>query len=168
MAALNQPFQNFTAQENQGKALFLTPPSLNINGVRTVGGAGCAGCHQPPEFDIDPNSLNNGVDHVAGDPSSADFTNTRSPSLREVIGPNGDPNGPMMHTGDFIELTTVIEHYNEVIPDANNLNIDQRLKRGPNTLKLELTTQEREALEAFVKTLTGSNVYTDQRWSSPF
>lgn len=168
LAALNQPFQNFTAQENQGKALFLTPPSLNINGVRTGGGAGCAGCHQPPEFDIDPNSLNNGVDHVAGDPSSADFTNTRSPSLREVIGPNGDPNGPMMHTGDFIELTTVIEHYNEVIPDANNLNLDQRLKRGPNTLKLELTTQEREALEAFVKTLTGSTVYTDQRWSSPF
>ena len=74
----------------------------------------------------------------------------------------------MMHTGDFIELTTVIEHYNEVIPDVNNLNLDQRLKRGPNTLKLELTTQEREALEAFVKTLTGSTVYTDQRWSSPF
>lgn len=49
----NQPFANFTAAENAGKQLFLTPVPN--------GGAGCAGCHRPPEFDIDPNSLNNGV-----------------------------------------------------------------------------------------------------------
>ena len=168
IAALNQPFQNFTAQENQGKALFLAPPNVDINGIRTGGGAGCAGCHQPPEFDIDPNSRNNGVDHVAGDPASADFTNTRSPSLRDVIGPNGQPNGPMMHTGDFIEFQTVIEHYNEVIADVNNNTLDLRLRRGPNRLQLELTANERTALEAFVKTLTGSDVYTDSRWSNPF
>lgn len=168
MAALNQPFQNFTGQENQGKALFLAPPNVDINGIRTGGGAGCAGCHQPPEFDIDPNSRNNGVDHSAGNPALADFTNTRSPSLRDVIGPNGQPNGPMMHTGDFIEFQTVIEHYNEVIADVNNTTLDMRLRRGPNRLQLELTATERAALEAFVKTLTGSNVYTDARWSDPF
>jgi cytochrome c peroxidase len=167
-AALPQPFSNFTPQENQGKALFLAVPNVDINGIRTGGGAGCAGCHQPPEFDIDPNSGNNGVDHVAGDPASADFTNTRSPSLRDVIGPNGQPNGPMMHTGDFIEFQTVIEHYNEVIPDVNNNMLDMRLRRDPNRLQLELTATERAALEAFVKTLTGSNVYTDARWSDPF
>ena len=167
-AALTQPFSNYTSQENQGKALFLAPPNVDVNGIRTGGGAGCAGCHQPPEFDIDPNSRNNGVDHVAGDPASADFTNTRSPSLRDVIGPNGQPNGPMMHTGDFIEFQTVIEHYNEVIPAVNNNSLDLRLRRGPNRLQLELTATERTALEAFVKTLTGSNVYTDARWSDPF
>jgi len=167
-AALTQPFSNYTPQENQGKALFLAPPNVDVNGIRTGGGAGCAGCHQPPEFDIDPNSRNNGVDHVAGDPASADFTNTRSPSLRDVIGPNGQPNGPMMHTGDFIEFQTVIEHYNEVIPAVNNNSLDLRLRRGPNRLQLELTATERTALEAFVKTLTGSNVYTDARWSDPF
>ena len=167
-AALTQPFSNYTSQENQGKALFLAPPNVDVNGIRTGGGAGCAACHQPPEFDIDPNSRNNGVDHVAGDPASADFTNTRSPSLRDVIGPNGQPNGPMMHTGDFIEFKTVIEHYNEVIPDVNNNTLDLRLRRGPNRLQLELTATERTALEAFVKTLTGSNVYTDARWSDPF
>lgn len=167
-AALVQPFSNFSPQENQGKALFLAPPNLDINGLRIGGGAGCAGCHQPPEFDIDPNSGNNGVDHVAGDPASADFTNTRSPSLRDVIGPNGQPNGPMMHTGDFIEFQTVIEHYNEVIPDVNNNTLDLRLRRGNNGIQLELSANEREALEAFVKTLTGSTVYTDERWSSPF
>ena len=49
----NQNFANFTAQENAGKQLFLTGPGQ--------GGAGCAACHRPPEFDIDPNSRNNGV-----------------------------------------------------------------------------------------------------------
>lgn len=48
------PFANFSAQENAGKRLFLSPPGPG-------GGAGCAGCHQPPEFDIDPNSGNNGI-----------------------------------------------------------------------------------------------------------
>ena len=36
-----QPFSNFTAQENQGKNLFLSPPVFNTNGVRTSGGLGC-------------------------------------------------------------------------------------------------------------------------------
>ena len=35
-----QPFPNFTASENTGKQLFLSPPNN--------GGAGCAGCHRPP------------------------------------------------------------------------------------------------------------------------
>ena len=45
-AALVQPFSNFSPQENQGKALFLAPPNLDINGLRIGGGAGCAACHQ--------------------------------------------------------------------------------------------------------------------------
>ncbi|MDA7866281.1 hypothetical protein N9C66_07500 [Akkermansiaceae bacterium] len=46
-------FPNFTAQENEGKRLFMRSP--------TQGGAGCAACHVPPTFDIDPASGNNGV-----------------------------------------------------------------------------------------------------------
>ena len=95
-------------------------------------------------------------------------TNTRSPSLRDVFGPNGIVNTPMMHTGSFLEFTTVIEHYNQVIADVNNKSVDSRLNRGTTSVKLELTSGERNDLEAFVKTLTGSNVYTDMRWSSPF
>ena len=50
------PFPNFTAQENNGKALFNNPPAPP---GQPQTGAGCAGCHAPPEFDIDPNSRNN-------------------------------------------------------------------------------------------------------------
>ena len=165
---INGPFPNFTTEENHGLELFLTPAQLNSSGIRTGGGIGCAGCHSPPEFSIGAGIHNNGVDHVAGDPSGFDTTNTKSPSLRDVLGSSGTPNTPMMHTGDFLEFTTIIEHYNEVIPDVNNTTMDPRLAKGPSVIKMELTTSEREDLESFVKTLTGSALYSDVRWSSPF
>jgi len=165
---INGPFSNFTVEENHGLELFLTPAQLNSSGIRTGGGIGCAGCHSPPEFSIGAGIHNNGVDHVAGDPSGFDTTNTKSPSLRDVLNSSGTPNTPMMHTGDFLEFTTIIEHYNEVIPDVNNTTMDPRLAKGPSVVKMELTTSEREDLESFVMTLTGSALYSDVRWSSPF
>ena len=165
---INGPFPNFTTEENHGLELFLTPAQLNSSGIRTGGGIGCAGCHSPPEFSIGAGIHNNGVDHVAGDPSGFDTTNTKSPSLRDVLNSSGTTNTPMMHTGDFLEFTTIIEHYNEVIPDVNNTTMDPRLAKGPSVVKMELTTSEREDLESFVMTLTGSALYSDVRWSSPF
>jgi cytochrome c peroxidase len=94
-----QPFANFTQQENDGKNLFLRPAAFNAFGIRTGGGLGCAGCHAPPEFDIDPNTGNNGmVGMISG---GIDISNTRAPSLRDLIQATGIPNGPMMHTGEF-------------------------------------------------------------------
>jgi cytochrome c peroxidase len=168
VANIQNPFPNYTTAENNGKALFLAPPQLDNQNVRIAGGAGCAGCHRPPEFDIDPLSGNNGVDKEAGNPAGFDTTNTRSPSLRDIFGPDGAINTPMMHTGNFLEFTTIVEHYNEVIPDVNNRTVDGRLVRGLTSVKLELTSAERADLEAFVKTLTGVNMYSDERWSSPF
>ena len=161
-------YSNFTPAENRGKFLFSAPPQLDNQNIRTAGGAGCAGCHRPPEFDIDPMSGNNGVDQEAGNPAGFDTTNTRSPSLRDIFGPDGQINTPMTHTGNFLEFTTIVEHYNEVIPDVNNRTVDGRLVRGLTSVKLELTSTERADLEAFIKTLTGNNIYTNERWSSPF
>jgi cytochrome c peroxidase len=161
-------YSNFTPAENRGKFLFRAPPQLDNQNVRTSGGAGCSGCHRPPEFDIDPLSGNNGVDKEAGNPAGFDTTNTRSPSLRDIFGPDGSVNTPMMHTGNFLEFTTIVEHYNEVIPDVDNRTVDGRLVRGLTSVKLELTSTERADLEAFIRTLTGSNMYSDERWSTPF
>ena len=153
----NQPFPNFTAQENTGKQLFLNPP----NG----GGAGCAGCHRPPEFDIDPNSGNNGVTGSLS--GGTDLTNTRSPTLRDLVAANGVPNGPMMHNGVFGTLAQVINHY-AAIP-GDNAGLDPRLRRpGGNVQTLNLSPQQRNDLAAFLRTLTGTSVYTDPKWSSPF
>ncbi|MAD97351.1 MAG: cytochrome-c peroxidase [Flavobacteriaceae bacterium] len=153
-------FGNFTADENLGKRLFLDPPNR--------GGAGCAGCHRPPEFDIDPNSLNNGIIGVANG-TGVDLTNTRSPSLRDLVNPNGDLNGPLMHDGSLTTLLAVIDHYNAIPNNAANTNLDQRLNPpGQGNQNLNLTNDEKTALEAFLKTLTGTDVYTNEKWSDPF
>jgi cytochrome c peroxidase len=39
----------------------LTAPIFDATGNRTAGGVGCAACHAAPEFDIDPNTRNNGI-----------------------------------------------------------------------------------------------------------
>ena len=158
---LNAPFPNYTPQENLGKQLFLSPPPN--------GGAGCAGCHAPPEFDIDPNTLNNGVIGVIGSTTEVDLTNTRSPSLRDLVNPDGSLNGPLMHDGSMTSLLQVINHYNSIPNNPANINLDNRLQRpGNQTQQLNLTINEKSALEAFLKTLSGSDIYTNEKWSDPF
>ena len=163
----NQAFPNFTAQENQGKALFLAPPVFDASGVRTSGGFGCAGCHAAPEFDIDPNTKNNGVIGILNG-TGIDITNTRAPSLRDLLNANGAPNGPMMHTGGFATLQNVIGHYGSITIAPRNTNLDPRLVPNGFGQQLNITASEVNALIAFIKTLTGTNVYIDPKWSSPF
>lgn len=157
----NQPFPNFSAAENAGKQIFLAPPGPGGPGQV---GAGCAACHAPPEFDIDSNSRNNGV--IAAISGGTDLTNTRSPSLRDLVGPGGQSNGGFMHNGGFSTLSDVINHYNSIPGD--NANLDPRLRRPGGVQNLNLTQAQKDNLAAFLRTLTGSNVYTDEKWSDPF
>ncbi len=154
---LNATFPNFTAAENQGKALFLAPPP--------AGGAGCQGCHRAPEFDIDPITKNNGV-VAAASGNTIDITNTRAPSLRDLFNNNGVLNGHLMHNGNFNTIDQVINHYNQVPFTPGNTNLDPRLA-GPGG-SLQLTLAQKNALAAFIRTLSGNNIYTDPKWSDPF
>ena len=90
-----------------------------------------------------------------------------APSLRDVVNASGNANGPMMHSGVIKNLGTVIAHYAAGI--VNNANLDGKLKpNGRNVQQLNLQTGESAAIIAFMKTLTGKNVYTDKKWASPF
>lgn len=159
------PFANFTEQENLGKQLFLTPPALSAEGVRLGGGLACAGCHREPEFDIDPEMQNNGVIRTINGEGFDQFV-TRAPTLRDVVKADGTSNGPLMHTGDF-DLDAVLDHY-DTIDSEGNTNLDNRLNPQGNPQRLLLTEQEREAVKAFLRTLAGSNIYSDPKWSDPF
>lgn len=161
------PFPNFTPQENAGKQLFFQPPTLNANGVRIGGGAGCNGCHNAPEFDINPNSLNNGIVGTVNG-TGLDITVTRAPSLRDWANRNGIPNGPMMHDGSLPTIRNVIQHYNNIVIVPGNTNLDPRLRPNGNGQTLNLTQQEINNIEAFMLTLSGSDVYTNSKWSNPF
>jgi cytochrome c peroxidase len=164
----NQNFSNFTVEENSGKNLYLTPPLFDANSSRIGGGVGCNGCHNAPEFDIDPNSRNNGIIGVINS-TNRDLTVTRAPSLRDLTRVGGRVNSPMMHTGANRSLRAAINHYNTIILNQNqNPNLDPRL--APNRIgqKLNLTETEISALVAFLQTLSGTNVYIDKKWSNPF
>lgn len=153
------PFSNYTADENAGKNLFLQPPGQ--------GGAGCQACHRAPEFDIDPNILNNGVIEVANDPNAEDLTNFRAPTMRDIFNPQGVMNGPLMHNGKFTSMLMVVQHYNSI--EEVNPQLDQHLK-GPNNTgqNLNLTATQMNQLVAFMKTLSGNQLYTNPAYSDPF
>ncbi len=161
----NDPFPNFTAEENDGKNLFIAPPQFNGIGERIAGGVGCAGCHRIPEFDIDPNSMNNGVIGVF-DSGDQDITVTRAPSLRDVVNGSGVPNGAFFHDSSAGTLAEVIAHYNEITQE--NAQLDMRLRPGGDLQNLNMTAQEINDLIAFIQTLTGEDVYTNEKWSDPF
>jgi cytochrome c peroxidase len=68
-ANVGTDFPNYTAEENLGKTLFLTPP--------VAGGAGCAGCHSIPTFSLDVASRSNGLD-------AGETIIFKAPSLKNV------------------------------------------------------------------------------------
>jgi cytochrome c peroxidase len=153
-----QDFPNFTASENEGKRLFMTLP--------TAGGAGCFRCHAPPEFSIDPNSLNNGS--IRPEPLSplVELNNTRAPSIRDLRNPQGKLNGPYMHHGAIKNLHDLLNHYNYLEPDSTNTNLDARLKGPQNDILV--SKPEKESIIKFLLTLTGKDIYNNEKWSNPF
>jgi len=163
----NQNFTNFTAEENLGKDIFQTAPVFDASGTRTGGGFGCAGCHRAPEFDIDPNSRNNGIIGNLGT-TGIDITNTKAGTLRDLFKTNGTLNSPMMHTGQFTTLQQVIGHYGNINIAVGNTNLDNKLRPNGQGQKLNVNATEVNAVIAFMKTLSGNNVYTDIKWSNPF
>lgn len=163
----NQNFPNYTAQENMGKNLFNTPPVFDANSNRISGGLGCNGCHNAPEFDIDPNTGNNGiVGKLSG--GGIDVTNTRAPTLRDLVNPSGVPNTAMMHTGVIKTLQAAIGHYGTINIAPGNNRLDPRLRPNGIGQKLNLTATEVNAVIAFLKTLSGTALYQDKKWSDPF
>ncbi|GHC57739.1 cytochrome c peroxidase [Ulvibacter litoralis] len=153
---LGEPFPNFTVQENRGKDLF-------VNSI------GCADCHIPPEFTIASHTQNNGVITVAGMPGVIDLTNVNPPSLRDLVNPDGILNSPLMHDGSFNSLLDVVNHYNHIPNNPENTTLDGRLTDlNGQPQQLNLTEDEKHEVVAFLKTLTGSDIYTNEKWADPF
>lgn len=164
------PFPNFTPSENRGKVLFALDPVFGEEGNREDGGAGCASCHRAPDFAIDPLSRTNGVvEELNG---SLNFSIHRAPTLRDMFNPvTGLPNGQFMHNGAFETIEEVISHYNNIgndLPISIIAQLDPRLRSLNFGQKLNLSDTESQDLVNFLHTLTGSDVYTNLKWSDPF
>ena len=179
-------FPNFTAQENAGKALFINDFTFETDTITVVdaitgetedhaasrrisGGFNCATCHRPPEFDIDPESLNNGF--IRGNPAQgvfADYSVTRTPTLRDLVKADGSVNGGMFHAGQAMNLFGITAHYDFRQIDPQNPALDPRYTPGGLPQWLDITQQEQNELFAFMRTLAGTDVYTNEKWSDPF
>lgn len=153
--APNEDLPGFTQQENQGLRVFT---------------ANCAGpCHNT-ELQTMPVARNNGLDLVYTDNGVGKITGRtidngkfKSPSLRNVM-----LTAPYMHDGRFQTIEQVLEHYSTGI--KNHPNLDNRLK-DPVTGEarpFNLTQQQKNAIVAFLNTLTDTKFTTDVKYSDPF
>jgi cytochrome c peroxidase len=157
----NTPFSNFTGLENLGKVLFFSPQT------------NCATCHGTTNFTA-PGARNNGLDLVYEDNGLGLVTGNpqdnglfKVNSLRNVAA-----TAPYMHDGRFATLAEVIEHYNSGVQPHPNLSPTLRVgpPQGPNVMprQLNLTQMQKEALVAFLETLSDEVMAEDEKFSDPF
>ncbi|MEO7924403.1 MAG: cytochrome c peroxidase [Chitinophagaceae bacterium] len=152
----NAVFPNFTAQENRGKEIFLSP----------IGG--CAPCHGSETFTA-PGEKNNGLDMVTSDRGfGAVINNTTLDATFKVTSlRNVELTTPYMHDGRFMTLEEVVEHYSSGVKNHPNLSPQLRTPGGQPRLA-NLSPPDKAALVAFLKTLTDVNVTSDVKYSNPF
>ena len=139
--------ETLTPQELNGLDLFLREDKGD-----------CFHCHGNPNNPLwtDNNFHNNGLDAtfsdlglggVTGDPN--DNGKFRTPSLRNLAF-----TAPYMHDGRFENLDEVIEHYSEGL--QNSPTIDPLMKKVEEG-GVQLTTQEKNNLKAFLLTLSDTS-----------
>jgi cytochrome c peroxidase len=83
------------------------------------------------------------------------------PSLRNVA-----LTSPYMHDGRFETLDDVLDHYSGGI--QNTPNLDFRLRSSNGAKQLNISSEEKKAIIAFLNTLTDYQMITDSKFSSPF
>lgn len=154
--APNAIFPNFTAAENRGKEIFLSPQNA------------CAACHGSETFTA-PGARNNGLDLTTTDRGFGAVTNNPIDDATFKVGSlrNIELSAPYMHDGRFATLEQVVEHYSTGVKNHPNLSPPLKLPNGQPRL-LNLTPQDKTALVAFLKTLTDLSVTTDEKFSNPF
>lgn len=137
----------FTDKEMQGMLLFFSETG------------DCFHCHQPPLFsdtefhNTGLSSVFNGFDRgrelITNNP--IDIGKFATPTLRNL-----EYTAPYMHDGRFNTLEEVVEFYNSGVHVSPN--IDPIMSKKAPSYKLNLTQEQKDALVAFLKTLTDESI----------
>ena len=136
-----------TATERQGLTLF-------------NGAAGCSPCHST-NAQVSDNLHNTGLDSIITD-AGAGNGRFKAPSLRNV-----GARTLYMHDGRFSSLQQVVTFYDAGVKP--NPGLDGRLRNPDGSVKrLNLSQGQRDAIVAYLLTLTDSTLLTNARFSSPF
>jgi len=158
--------QSFTALEKRGEEVFTT---------------NCmSGCHWGPDFGGLGETANIGLDLNYEDEGEERFDEHgevmggwfKVPSLRNIA-----LTGPYMHDGRFASLEEVVNHYNSGIKNHPFLSMQLRenpsggtwgeIAKGP-VKKMNLSENDKDAIIAFLHTLTDEQFISDPKFSDPF
>lgn len=141
----------FTDEENAGQAVFE---------------AKCASCHagtlqtdqsyRNNGLPVDPEYNDIGRERVTG--LATDNRKFKVPSLRNI-----EITFPYMHDGRLGALEDVLNFYTDGMVDSPTL--DDQFRRPDGTLGLDITTEEKVQLIAFLKTLTDNDFIEDRRFA---
>ena len=72
-----------------------------------------------------------------------------------------------MHDGRFATLMEVVEHYSSGIQNHQNL-ITPLVNDAGEVGQFNFNQEEKNALVAFLNTLTDNDMLTDEKYSNPF
>jgi cytochrome c peroxidase len=138
-----------TAQEARGRAIFNSGDQF-----------ACAQCHSLPAGS-NIWLANNGLDAGFTDPGVGNGR-FRPASLHNIA-----LTAPYMHDGRFATLREVIDHYDHGVKDSPDLDSLLRDNSG-QPVRLNLSDQDKNALEAFLRTLTDDAMLADPKFADPF
>ena len=151
---INEDFSKFSTIENRGKQLYQQ---------------NCANCHTASLTAPFVQSASNGLDEYPSDSGvggitniSADFGTFKVPALRNVA-----LTAPYMHDGRFQTLEQVVEHYSTGIKPHNNLHPELKNNNG-SVKKMNFSSEDKQALVAFLNTLSDKSLAEDARFGNPF
>ena len=137
------------------------------NGLSIFNGkAMCNNCHVMNTLLTDREFRNNGLDEIHADAGRMKFTGDANdagkfkvPTLRNIA-----VTAPYMHDSRFATLEEVVEFYSSGVKQ-NSPNLDEHMPDFGSGLNL--TTQEKADLVAFLKTLTDQSFLTNPKFSDP-
>lgn len=156
----------FTQQEQRGLVLTQLEGGDPANNLGGQWGADCFHCHPHPGGLFSNGQMeNNGLDSVFTDLGYGAVTGNpmdngkfKVPTLRNVA-----LTAPYMHDGRFASLEEVIEHYDSGGVPSATISPFMKFTQGG----LQLPQSDKEALVAFLHTLTDMDFVNDPRFQDP-
>ena len=157
--------EELNESEMRGMQLFFS----EFEPLGTAKGGECFHCHNGMNF-ANNQFMNNGLDY---------WEDVMDKGLFETTGYNSDIGkfkvtslrnialtAPYMHDGRFETLEEVLEHYNTGVKASPTTHPLLQFNMLPNGL--QLTTQEKTDIIAFLHTLTDDNLIQNKAYASPF
>lgn len=168
LISANARYDKYTRHENGG-----TLNDTELKGLHLVQ-EHCSGCHKGELF-TDNDYHNNGIDNDFSDESNErihqgrsritynpdDLGKFKTPTLR-----NSMLTAPYMHDGRFADIAQVLDHYSSGVKSSPTL--DPLLVKNNGQPGIALTAADKQAIIAFLKTLTDSSFVKNPQLSNPF